>query len=303
MAKKPEDYVIVLSDLIQNQFNVLGYQTDRNQIGEIYFMKYEGSQTSTKDRGLSPPGHQTTRSNSNNSNSNDIYARKTSKVNIEQQRQTAQIIAFYFVRLFQILGALLIVIKDINLPIDQSEPEKGYYSGRPIINQTGIPRFDYSKTSGPSASQKIIRQPIPTTLTAPAAGGGQTGGYAPDELILGPFEFLRSHISSFNPDKSSLPANIASSFKEQMLISAINKQGTYYKITSALYFQYVQPDSTQNIGSYSKYGKFKLIVKDDTTYKLEDIPIFIKNVYPDDYSFDSPARNPNSKSIQTIEFW
>jgi hypothetical protein len=40
MADNPEEYVIALSDLITNQFHVLGYKTERNQIGEIYFMKY-----------------------------------------------------------------------------------------------------------------------------------------------------------------------------------------------------------------------------------------------------------------------
>ena len=58
IANKPEDYVIALSDLITSQFHVLGYRTEKNKAGEIYFMKYEGSQAASGERrGLAPPAH------------------------------------------------------------------------------------------------------------------------------------------------------------------------------------------------------------------------------------------------------
>jgi hypothetical protein len=72
IARNPGDYVIALSDLITNKFHVLGYVTKRTQIGEIYFAKYDQ---------LKPPGKEGNRG-------------------IVEQRENAQIIAFYFVRLF-----------------------------------------------------------------------------------------------------------------------------------------------------------------------------------------------------------
>ena len=41
IANNPGLYVTALSDLITSQFHVLGYTTKRNQIGEIYFAKYD----------------------------------------------------------------------------------------------------------------------------------------------------------------------------------------------------------------------------------------------------------------------
>ena len=40
MAMDPEKYVIALSDLITTKFEVIGYITKNNQMGELYFAKY-----------------------------------------------------------------------------------------------------------------------------------------------------------------------------------------------------------------------------------------------------------------------
>lgn len=109
MARDPGAYVIAISDLILEQFHVIGYTTKRNQIGEIYFVKYDK---------IKHPGSE-------------------GQAGIEKQRENTQIIAFYFVRLFQILGSLLLVVKDISFPIEK--PINTTMTGRPIINQVQPP--------------------------------------------------------------------------------------------------------------------------------------------------------------------
>ena len=41
MASNPGAYVVAISDLITEQFHVIGYTTKRNQVGEIYFVKHD----------------------------------------------------------------------------------------------------------------------------------------------------------------------------------------------------------------------------------------------------------------------
>jgi hypothetical protein len=76
----PELYVSALSEMIEAQFNILGYATDRTVQGEIYFEKYE-----------------------------DLKYDKWPSAKQEAHKKNCQIIAFFFIRVFQILGAVLMV--------------------------------------------------------------------------------------------------------------------------------------------------------------------------------------------------
>jgi hypothetical protein len=234
MANKPEDYVIAISDLITNQFHVLGYKTERNQAGEIYFMKYEGAQGAEKSRGLAPPGHKY--------RNNSGREKDTVKTGIEEQRINAKIIAFYFVRLFQILGALLLVIKDVNLI--ESEDASKAETGRPIINQYAtarLPRFQY-------------------------------GGYkASSNLVLGPYEFLRMYIQDFHETKF---------YKDLLITDEETVEGRYYQLTPRMFFLYKQPlqtdvkagDGSVDLTSTKWGGKIILILKSAQSY-VKSIPL------------------------------
>jgi hypothetical protein len=248
MANKPEDYVIALSDLITNQFHVLGYTTAKNQIGEIYFMKYSGAQgIPGKGRGLAPPGHRY-----KNDEGKEHEALTTG---IDQQRATAKIIAFYFIRLFQIMGALLLVIKDVNL-VEPEDPTK-VSSGRAIINQQVVlPRFQ------------------------------QGGAEISSSIILGPYEFLRKYIVSFSETMYS-----SAGISKKPTADGY----TYYRITPSLFFMYKQPtpDAVTEMGRISMLKfpsmKFALVVKRGPSTTTMEIPIFITLVNPDSMSeFKSP---------------
>jgi hypothetical protein len=238
MANKPEDYVIALSDLITNQFHVIGYRTERNQVGEIYFMKYEGAQGADKSRGLAPPGH---KYRNNAGRERDIV-----KTGIEEQRVNAKIIAFYFIRLFQILGALLLVIKDVNLVESEGAGSTAGETGRPIINQYGpakLPRFQY-------------------------------GGYkASPSLVLGPYEFLRMYIQDFHENEF---------YKKLLITDEETAEGRYYQLTSRMFFLYKQPlqtevkaaDGSLDLTSVKWGGKIILILKSGQSY-VRSIPLLM----------------------------
>lgn len=268
MADKPEDYVIALSDLITQQFHVIGYQTERNQIGEIYFMKYEGPQSSMEKvtRGLTPPAHKF-------KNEKGIE-HSGSQTGIDQQRETAKIIAFYFIRLFQILGALLMVVKDVNL-IDLDKPAS---VNRPIISQYGtnmprIPRLSY-----------------------------QSGGSVPGSLVLGPYEFLRNYMNEFSIDnnKERYPIGI---------FPALEGLQKYYKITDSLFFVYSEPDQNTvrsgtsfELKKFQDLGKFVMVATKDNRYQAVSIKIIIKSVTPDRlFEFKSPESYTDPLQKQTAE--
>jgi hypothetical protein len=247
MANKPEEYVIALSDLITNQFHVLGYTTAKNQIGEIYFMKYSGAQgIPGKGRGLAPPGHRY-----KNDEGKEHEALTTG---IDQQRATAKIIAFYFIRLFQIMGALLLVIKDVNL-VEPEDPTK-VSSGRAIINQQVVlPRFQ------------------------------QGGSAISSSVVLGPYEFLRKYIIPFS-ETMYTSAGISKQTRDGYTYYRITPSLFF------MYKQPTE-DSVTELGRIimKKFPemKFALVVKRGSSISTTEIPIFITQVNPDSMSeFKSP---------------
>jgi hypothetical protein len=149
MARDPGAYVVAISDLITEQFHVIGYTTKRNQIGEIYFIKHDK---------LKHPGSE-------------------GQAGIEQQRQNTQIIAFYFVRLFQILGSLLLVVKDISFPIEK--PIDTMITGRPIINQAQAPLARFRGVNQSGGANQI---------------GGSDNILFNKNIPLGNYEFLRYYL-------------------------------------------------------------------------------------------------------------
>lgn len=143
IASKPEEYIVELSHLIDNHFHIIGYTSETTTTGEIYF-------TRTKD--LLKHFDKSTQTATDR----------------KENEKNAKIIAFFFVRIFQILGAMLLVVKNATLNIDIPSDDK---YGRPILGKA-----------------------LPRTFR----GGGPA-----DMLFLGPFDFLRKHMSSLNTaDKS-----------------------------------------------------------------------------------------------------
>ena len=89
ISMSPEKYVVALSELIQNQFAIIGYTTDRTVQGEIYFRKLE-------DLSWDKMGKTTPLGQRDN-------AVKVSEVTERRKEHitNCNIISFFFVRIFQ----------------------------------------------------------------------------------------------------------------------------------------------------------------------------------------------------------
>lgn len=137
IAENPDKYVIALSELIEKQFNVLGYTTTRTVGGEMYFQSYA-----------------------------KLDPKKYTGETRDQHKKNCKVIAFFFVRIYQILGSMLLVIKDNGLDSSTSITETPY-SEREYIGQR-LPKVYYP----------------------------QRGGGIQDSEFLGPLEFLRTSLIS-----------------------------------------------------------------------------------------------------------
>ena len=198
ISKNPDEYVVAVSDLITSQFHVLGYTTKRNQIGEIYFQKYDK---------LAPPKEADEQS-------------QRGSAGIVKHRENTQIIAFYFVRLFQIMGAMLMVVKDISFPMYDpitktiTNVGKSQDIRRPYVNQESMTLERFKSVSSPYQ-----------------VGGG--GGIFPTQIPLGPYEFLRYYLTSVSQE-------IRDIYRVKYIVTL--PPGNLYQITPNLFFEYKLPD-------------------------------------------------------------
>jgi hypothetical protein len=165
IAANPEEYIIALSSMIEKQFHIIGFTTDRTTSGEIYFVKKKDLEKKMSEKG-------------------------------EQHKKNARIIAFFFVRVFQILGAMLLVIKDNTLDLTAKKDE----SERPILGQA-LPRTFYQR---------------------------QLGGAIPH--ALGPFEFLKRILDNVTEEDRRL---FSSPISEPTKVYRIRNTNAFFKFTPA----------------------------------------------------------------------
>ena len=229
MAMDPEKYVIALSDLITTKFEVIGYITKNNQMGEVYFAKYTDLNPL-----VSKP---------------DLLQSEKERLQ-KNQRENSMMIAFYYVRLFQILGSLLIVIKDIKFeipeegrnPINLGSREAVAYSGRPSLQQgTRLPRFQpgYYPQSGGSVRNQA----------------------------LGAYEFLRLYMDKVpegDPIRQALPP--------------IKQNTILFKITPNLYFEFNPTE--QQISKSTTKQRFLLRTKSNDGISVQDYDSTIISINP-----------------------
>jgi len=241
IALNPDDYVISLTDLIHTQFEVIGYTTNRTAAGEIYFKRLRPPKPNPrKVRTLDP-----------------LEMTKEEKT---EHYKNAKIIAFYFIRIFQIVGTCFEILgtgdKDKNTLLN---------------NQYGI-YGKYSMTDSAAEGRAILGQRL---RMRPLQNRGQFGGGRPDESeVLGPLEFLRNHLEK----------NLSS--PDIVNIQPVKKPDyTVYKITDTdLYVQFKPFQYPLNIDG--KYGinasapEFIIVVKQGETPRAYSIPIFITNIAP-----------------------
>jgi len=161
IAANPEEYIIALSTMIEKQFHVIGFTTDRTTSGEIYFVRKK-----------------------------ELDKKMAEKA--EQQKKNAKIIAFFFVRVFQILGAMLLIIKDNTLDLTAMKEE---YE-RPILGQA-----------------------LPRTYLR---------GGASVEEVLGPFEFLRRILENVTEEDRRL---FSPPISEPSKVYRIRNTNAFFKFT------------------------------------------------------------------------
>jgi hypothetical protein len=235
MAMDPEKYVIALSDLITTKFEVIGYITKNNQMGELYFAKYTDLNPL-----VSKP---------------DLLQSEKERLQ-KNQRENSMMIAFYYVRLFQILGSLLIIIKDIKfeIPVEGANPinlgskEIVGYSGRPSLQQgTRLPRFQPGYY--------------------PQSGGAVTN------QALGAYEFLRLYMDKVQEGD---PIRQLFTAKPNTIL---------FKITSNLYFEF-DPTYQQIKESATIKQRFLLKTKGGDT-PTQDYESTIINISPTPHAFKS----------------
>ena len=195
IADDPGAYVIAISDLITSSFHVLGFTTATNNLGEIYVQKYKDLDPTKKSANNTSAGNTT-----------------------EIQERHAKIIAFFFVRIFQILGALLLVVKDIDFPQVDSQKETTIAS-RNFAKEAQLPRYRYQS-------------------------GGDNEQNFPRSVALGPWEFLRRYLSPIDADFVSV-------YKTKYNV-VLDKNKLYkFKGSDVLFFQYDMPT---NVGKDTMVG-------------------------------------------------
>lgn len=219
----PELYVTALSEMIEAQFNILGYATDRTVQGEIYFEKYE-----------------------------DLKYEKWSAAKQEGHKKNCQIIAFFFIRVFQILGAVLMVVKQSVRDVirDEGDDRRSSWSDeRSLLGERRIPRVNYSQRGGALVSS---------------------------DTILGPFEFLRWSLE----DPSE---------EEKRLAQDPSKAGySLYKIKDTnLLLRFKPFDKFKSITKESVNDdnpEFIILVKRGETPDAKPVKIKVMSIYPRDLS-------------------
>lgn len=239
IANRPGDYVIALSDMIQTQFHVLGYTTARNKVGEIYFMKYDK---------LKPPSEEGSRG-------------------IIQQRENAKIIAFYFIRIFQILGAMLLVVKDISFPI--MDPKTG------VITNSAKPDESYRPYTNQQSPVLSRFRPIQSQTSGIQTTGIQRAGAStlfPKDSPLGPYEFLRYYLRQVSDSDVS---------EYQTKYNVTLDKTKLYIITPNLFFEYAIGSPPSSITKEFPKQKFHLLVFTQSKRpELKPQDVGISNIYP-----------------------
>jgi hypothetical protein len=237
----PELYVSALSEMIEAQFNILGYATDRTVQGEIYFEKYE-----------------------------DLKYDKWPSAKQEAHKKNCQIIAFFFIRVFQILGAVLMVVKQSVRDVirDEGDDRRSSWSDeRSVLGERRIPRVNYSQRGGaPQLGEAYQR-----------GGAPQWGGaLVSSDTILGPFEFLRWSLEDPSDD-------------EKRLATDPSKNGySLYKVKDTnLLLRFKPFDKFKSITKESindDNPEFIVLVKRGETADAKPVKIKVISIFPRDLS-------------------
>jgi hypothetical protein len=269
IANDPSKYVIAISDMITTQFHVLGYKTRSGRIGEIYFQKWDSLEPPMDKDQLSIANSKNSKNDKNSRNVEKKRAtrRQRSDKGYATQKQNAEIIAFYFVRVFQILGAMLLVVKDINIP--DYDPETG---------QTLAIITDNASRNFAQQSHQVV-----SGFRSPTFKGGARTMFN-QATPLGPFEFLRYYLREISNE------DIEQFSKKGIKLDS--KKEFMFDGNDTMLFEFT-PAINATVISANISGKQRIGFgfKSGTTYEKRYITITIKKIV-----FDS--ENGESETLQ-----
>lgn len=255
IANNPSKYVIAISDLITTQFHVLGYTRKDGKLGEIYFKEW-------KD--LKPPmstgDYDKEAQNAKNSNNTRRKRRERNDKNYEIQKRNSEIIAFYFVRIFQILGALLLVVKDFNIP--SFNPE----TGEEVVATSN------------NASRNFAHQAyqVVSAFRPPSMKGGARMSFDP-QMPLGPYDFLRFYLRQADEDDIS-------NFKTKGFLLD-RKREFMFEGSDTMIFEFTPYKDAADIRADTKPSqKIGILVKNSANGMYEKVYI---QVFVSDIQFES----------------
>ena len=310
IANNPEKYVIALSDLITTQFTVLGYKTRTGRMGEIYFRKHDDLEPplpSEQEVDVADQKDLRILSEIRNIGLSRKYKKDFEEKKITRRRrqkgyakhkQNSEIIAFYFVRLFQILGALLLVVKDINIPeydprdgkiLSRTDKDNSSYrdyaqqmypehytmqSFKPPnlpINHERLEMLEARERDRMSKMNKSVGT-APEENPGPQVGGGNFNTNKP----LGPFEFLRYYLRIPNSNDNEL-------YKQNHINTRLEPDKTFlFDKAKLLVFRFTAPTNPTRIdGNHANGGLQELGIPatdGSNQYEVKFIKVSIKSI-------------------------
>ena len=245
IAEKPNEYILELSELIHHHFTVIGYTGGAGERGEIYVKKIDDYKKDMVE---------VTEEN-----------KRQKAVEREERRRNAQTIAFFFVRIFQILGAMLLVIRDT--PIIA---EDGNYLLEKRMNPM-LPRIEYpTQNIGLAKQQELRAEALRLQARVDALERDkqvQRGGALSSSFNLGSFECFRNFLSDASEQKTRL---------------GLTKYTVLYSITDNLFLTFSSEPASgmRSEQTLSLYPKFLFL----TPGRVEEIPITGITTSPDPVS-------------------
>ena len=201
IAEKSDEYIIELSDLIHHHMTVIGYETGTGGRGEIYVKRLDKYKRDINEL--------------------PRLTEVDKKLEREERKRNAQAVAFYFIRIFQILGAMLLVILEPS--IEELADKSGYLldtrrpGNLPRVTGIGVDK-EYEN--------RVLRKQLEELRKA-----GQRGGALSSEHLLGEFEIFRSYLNLSEDTKNfNFTKNVSiDSIKDKTAIFTLKVQNTSEK--------------------------------------------------------------------------
>ena len=198
IAEKPNEYILELSELIHHHLTVVGYTSSIGEKGEIYVRRIDDYKKDIVEV--------------------TELTKEQKAIEREERKRNAQTVAFFFIRIFQILGAMLLVIRDTPIIPEDS----GYLLERRA--NPDLPRVQYPGVTRQDATDQQQKQEIYRLQQRLQA---QSGGALSTNINLGSLECFRNFLSDATTEqKTQLKSPILFSFTDNLFLAFTSPLGS-----------------------------------------------------------------------------